>query len=46
MSKTLDFANVSYKAMKGVFPLWKDAEAKAVTCYSVLLSSLSDALAC
>ena len=26
--------------------LWKDAEAKAVTCYGVLLSSFGDALAC
>ena len=29
-----------------IFLVWKDAEAKAVTCYSVLLSSFSDALAC
>ena len=28
------------------FLLWKDAEAKAVTCYGVLLSSFGDALAC
>ena len=28
------------------FFLWKDAEAKAVTCYGVLLSSFGDALAC
>ena len=28
------------------FLSWKDAEAKAVTCYGVLLSSFGDALAC
>ena len=37
MSKTLDFANVSYKAMKGVFPLWKDASSHTIRGMTRLL---------